>query len=566
MTTAELIQRLRHDFGAAIQSVAEPTSGKVRVVVAPDSVVPVAKSLYRDHGARFVITAGLDSREERDCFDVDHIFSLDKDHIFVVLRTPAPAGAPEVAAITPEVPAALWAERELQDLLGVKTAGIPDGRRLILPDDWPDGVHPLRKDMKYGDWPPLGDGSGEASYPWKHAPEGTSTVVVGPFFPVLEEPAQLRLFVDGERVIDCDYRGFYNHRAIEKMGDSELTYNEIPFVSERICGICGFIHSTCYCETAEEALGISAPRRARYIRSLMLEVERVHSHLLWTGIAGHILGFDTVLMQTWRIREPLMWLCEKMSGNRKTYGMNIIGGVRRDVPKEMHPEILGVIDVIEKEWVQVVNAVAGDTTLKARLVGVGVLPEEAAREAAVVGPTARGSNVDIDARADHPYSAYDELSTKVITQPEGDNWARVIVRLEETMESIRLIREALKEMPDGPIMASDISDDVPAGHWGVCTVEAPRGEAIHYVVTGGDNRPERWRVRAPTYANLQALPYMIKDETIADVPITLGSMDPCFSCTERVEVVNARSGEAEMLNHQELLARSRAATERLRKR
>jgi Ni,Fe-hydrogenase III large subunit len=193
-----------------------------------------------------------------------------------------------------------------------------------------------------------------------------------------------------------------------------------------------------------------------------------------------------------------------------------------------------------------------------------MLPEETARAIAVAGPTARGSNVDIDARADHPYSAYDEVPPKVITRPEGDNWARVIVRLEETIESIRLIREALREMPDGPIMASDIPADVPAGQWGVCTVEAPRGEAIHYLVTGGENRPERWRVRAPTYANLQALPYMIKDETIADVPITLGSMDPCFSCTERVEVVNARSGETETLSQQELLARSRAASERLR--
>jgi len=564
MTTAELIRTLRQDFGAAIQSVAEPVSDKVRVVVAPDSVVSVAKSLYRDHGARFVITAGLDSRKERDCFDVDHIFSLDKDKIFVILRTTAPADAPEVAAITPDVTAAAWAERELQDLLGVKTRGLPDSRRLVLPDDWPDGVYPLRKDIKYGDWPPLGESTGEATYPWKPAPEGTSTVVVGPFFPVLEEPAQLRLYVDGERVIDCDYRGFYNHRAIEKMGDSELTYNEIPFVSERICGICGFIHSSCYCEAAEEALGVTAPRRARYIRSLMLELERVHSHLLWTGIAGHILGFDTVLMQTWRIREPLMWLCEKITGNRKTYGMNIIGGVRRDVPKELHPEILTIIDRIEQEWIQVVNAVQGDTTLKARLVGVGVLPEDKAREFAVVGPTARGSNVDIDARVDHPYAGYGEVPPKVISQPEGDNWARVVVRLEETIEAIRLVRECLRHMPDGPIMAADIPQEVPAGRWGVCTVEAPRGEAIHYLVTGGDNRPERWRVRAPTYANLQALPYMIKDETIADVPITLGSMDPCFSCTERVEVVNARSGEAEMLDHQELLARSRAATERLR--
>ena len=564
MTSAELIRRLHQDFGPAIESVSEPVPGKVRMAVAPGAVVSVAKSLYRDHGARFVITAGIDSRESGSGFEVDHIFSLDKDKIFFILRTSAAAEEPEVPAITPEVPAAAWAERELQDLLGVRAEGLPDSRRLILPDDWPEGVHPLRKDIKYGDWPPLGDENAEESYPWKQAPEGTSTVVVGPFFPVLEEPEQLRLFVDGERVVDCDYRGFYNHRGIEKMGDSELTYNEIPFIAERICGICGFIHSTCYCEAAEEAMGIRAPRRARYIRSLMLEIERVHSHLLWTGIAGHILGFDTVLMQTWRMREPLMWLCEKITGNRKTYGMNIIGGVRRDIPEECYPEMLAVVDKIEQEWTQFYDAIQGDTTLKARLVGVGMLPEETAKEIAVVGPTARGSNWDIDARADHPYAAYDEVPIRVITHPDCDNWARVVVRLEEVLESVRWVREGLKQMPDGPIMATDIPEEVPAGQWGVCTVEAPRGEAIHYMLTGGDNRPDRWRVRAPTYNNLQALPSMIKGETIADVPIILGSMDPCFSCTDRVEVVNMRSGEAERLDYQELLARSRAATERLR--
>jgi Ni,Fe-hydrogenase III large subunit len=171
--------------------------------------------------------------------------------------------------------------------------------------------------------------------------------------------------------------------------------------------------------------------------------------------------------------------------------------------------------------------------------------------------------VDIDARADHPYSAYAELPPKVITYPKGDNWARVLVRLDETMESIRLVRQGLAEMPDGPIMA-DIDPEIPAGQWGVCVVEAPRGEAIHAVLTGGDNRPARWRVRAPTYQNLQALPYMIQGETIADVPIILGSMDPCFSCTERVEVVSARSGETNVLTQQELLRMSRDATERLK--
>lgn len=562
MGSAELIAGLREAFGSELLQVSERVPGKVHLQVSAPALVPMARHLYRHLGARFIITAGIDARAERGCFEVAHIFSLDKDHLFVIVTGTAPADRPSVEAITPEVPAAAWAEREVQDMFGVKMQGHPDPRRLVVSDDWPEALYPLRKDLRYGDWPARREGA-ESEYPFKEPPEGASTVVIGPFYPVLEEPAQLRLFVEGERVVGCDYRGFYSHRGIEKLGDSMLTYNEIPFMAERICGICGFIHSSAYVEAAEEAMGIQAPPRARYIRSLMLEIERIHSHLLWLGIAGHILGFDTVLMQSWRIREPIMWLAEKITGNRKTYGMNLVGGVRRDIPKEIHPEILEVIAKIETETAAVVDAIAGDSTLKARLSGVGILEDHAAREFAVLGPTARGSGLSIDARIDHPYAAYDELVPKVITQTAGDNWARVLVRLTETMESIRLVREGLANLPAGPLMG-DVPAEIPGGQWGVCTVEAPRGESIHAVLTGGDNRPARWRVRAPTYQNLQALPYMIQDETIADVPIILGSMDPCFSCTERVEIVSARSGESRILTGEQLLAMSREATDRLR--
>ena len=548
MTSQQVIEQIRAKFGEGLQASEEPVPGTIYLTMDKDLIQPACRYLQDDLGGRFLISAGIDRRSREGCLSVTHIFSRDKEKQFICLRADVSENDAEVESITPWVAGANWSERECQDLMGVKAKGHPDPRRLIVADDWPEGVYPLRKDFPHDGKPESVEG---AEMKFKEAPEGTSTVVIGPFYPVLEEPEQLRLFVDGERVVDCDYRGFYNHRGIEKLGDSVLTYNQIPFVAERICGICGFIHSTCYCEAAEEAAGVAAPRRAKYIRSIMLEIERVHSHLLWLGIAGHILGFDTVLMQAWRIREPIMWLCEKITGNRKTYGMNLVGGVRRDIPADLHPEILDVLAKIESESLAVADAIQGDTTLLLRLRGVGMLPEEEARRLCVVGPTVRGSNIGIDARVDHPYAAYDELETRVITHDGCDNWARVLVRVEEVFEAIRLVREGLKQMPEGPIMV-DFAEEIPPGRQGVCTVEAPRGEAIHYLISGENNRPDRWRVRAPTYQNLQALPLMIKGETIADVPITLGSMDPCFSCTDRVETVDVRTGERGLLTKEDL--------------
>jgi Ni,Fe-hydrogenase III large subunit len=388
--------------------------------------------------------------------------------------------------------------------------------------------------------------------PFVDPPAGTSVIPMGPFFPVLEEPAHWRLFVEGETIVGCDYRGFYNHRAIEKLGDSVMTYDKLPFLAERICGICGFIHSTCSCQAVEKAAGIEVPARARYIRTVMLELERIHSHLLWLGIAGHIIGFDTVLMQSWRIREPIMWLSEEISGNRKTYGMNCVGGVRRDITPELADKLRDVLVPVEREVAAVRQAIVGDTVLHARTKGVGVLTKESAEQVAVVGPPARASGLAIDARVDHPYAAYGEVPPRVCVQSDGDVWARVVVRLDELEDSIRIIRTALAEMPAGPIRA-EITEEIPAGRIGISVVEAPRGEAVHFVMTGGDNRAYRWRVRAPTYPNLQAVPVMVKGGMLADVPITIGSLDPCFSCTERVEAVDVRKGEVRVFSQEELL-------------
>lgn len=284
---------------------------------------------------------------------------------------------------------------------------------------------------------------------------------------------------------------------------------------------------------------------------MLLELERIHSHLLWIGLACHFIGFDTLFMQSWRIREPVMWLTEYLTGNRKTYGMNKVGGVARDLPSDYIERILPVVAKIETETADAVDAILGDSSLQARLAGTGIITPEDARAFCVVGPTARGSGVDIDARRDHPFAAYDEVVFEVCVEQGGDIWARTLVRIRETIESIKIVRQLLDKMPGGPVMAE--FDEIPPYRVGVSSVEAPRGEVHHYAMTGPDNRPYRWRVRAPSYNNLQVIPAMLRGQMIADAPISVGSLDPCFSCTERMAVIDQDSGAVRVYKQEELL-------------
>ena len=508
----------------------------------------VIQSLLEKQQARFIVSVGSDRREHTGKFEVTQVFSLDSLGRYVLVRTPVNPSNTVIDSITSLIPGANFSEREIQDLLGIKPENHPDPRRLVMADDWPDGIHPLRKDFQFNDHPAAAEGGAPEPLP---TPEGTVIFPIGPFFPTLEEPAYLNLFVEGERIQGLDMRLFYAHRGIEKLGDSELTYSQIPFIAERICGICGFVHSSCYCQSIENAIGMEVPRRGLLIRTLLLELERIHSHLLWLGLACHFIGFDTLFMQSWRIREPTMWVAEYLTGNRKTYGMNKIGGVSRDIPVDTPERLKPVIDQIEREMRDVVDAILHDSSLHLRLQKSGIITPEAARACCVVGPTARGSGLPIDARIDHPYAAYAEMDFDICVEDGCDCWARTMVRIREVSESVRIIRQCLAALEPGPFCAEVRS--IEAGVMSVSVVEAPRGEAFHYVLTGHGQRPERWRVRAPTYANLQSIPAMLTGMSIADAPISVGSLDPCFSCTERMEVTDCDSGEIRIYQQKDLI-------------
>ena len=382
---------------------------------------------------------------------------------------------------------------------------------------------------------------------------------VGPFHPLQEEMEFFQLTVDGETVTDIDVRISYNHRGIERISET-LQYDQVPFLVSRICGICSASHPLAYINAVEEICGITPPERAQYIRVIINELERIHSHLLWVGLGGHFIGYDTVFMWAWKYREPVLDLLEEITGNRNNYGNVKVGGCRDDIPDETIPKILKELDKVEQKTEMLTKAVLDDPILHMRLKGVGILTKKDAIDYAVTGPTARGSDVAIDVRHDDPYAAYGDLDWKVISRPEGDVFAKAVVRLLEIFEAIKMIKEALNKLPAGPIAAE--VKEIPPGE-GFGHAEAPRGETFHYVRSDGGNRPIRHKVRAPSYVNVPSFRASCIGQQIADVTLTLAAVDPCYSCTERLAVVDGHNNIIH--DHESLLQLSREKTARLKK-
>ncbi|MEI8350212.1 MAG: nickel-dependent hydrogenase large subunit [Candidatus Omnitrophota bacterium] len=384
-------------------------------------------------------------------------------------------------------------------------------------------------------------------------------VPIGPYHPLQEEPEFFKLIVEGERVVDLEVDIGYNHRGIEKLAEAKH-WDQITFLVERICGICSTSHPFAYCLAVEDLLKIDIPERAHYIRMIIDELQRLHSHLLWLGLAGHFIGYNTIWMWAWKAREPILDMFELISGNRQNYAMMKIGGVRRDMKKEDYQVLRKTIKELYPTLQLFQKAIEDDPVIQTRTKGVGILKKEDALSIAVVGPTARASGVNIDVRRDDPYAFYDKLHWSVITCREGDIYAKVIVRILEMFESCSLIEQCLDKIPDGAIEAE--VRDIPPGE-GIGRVEAPRGECIHYIRSDGTNRPIRHKIRAPSFVNVASNLVTVPGYTISDAAITLAAVDPCYCCTER-SAVFLKTGE-KILTGDDLIKLSIQKTENLKK-
>jgi NADH-quinone oxidoreductase subunit D len=365
--------------------------------------------------------------------------------------------------------------------------------------------------------------------------EKTIRIPIGPQHPFLKEPAKFDFDIEGEEIVGARIRIGYNHRGMEKACE-ERNYYQCIYLLERICGICSHSHTTAFVQAVEKILDLEVPKRGLYLRTLVCELERLHSHLLWIGVAAHEVGFDTLFMYVWRDRELVMAMLEEISGNRVNYGINTIGGVRRDITEDQKKRILEMLETLKKRLDYYTNIATHEPSFIARIQGVGRMSKERALQMCTVGPFARASGVDMDIRRDDPHAAYAELDFKVITSDLCDILGRVIVRVLELVESCKLIEQLIKGMPEGDVAAKKVMRRVPEGA-AVSRYEAPRGEDVHFVRGNGTDKPERVKVRAPTMANLEAATESVVGAFVADIPIAIASIDPCFSCTDRMAVV-----------------------------
>lgn len=356
-------------------------------------------------------------------------------------------------------------------------------------------------------------------------------VPIGPYHPALEEPVHAKLYTEGEEIKDAEVFIGYNHRGIEKLA-TQKNYIQTLVMVERVCGICSHSHAWTYAMALEGIAGMEVPKRGEYIRVITEELERLHSHYLWIGIALHIIGHDSLFMHTWDDREAIMDVLEELSGNRVNYGIVTIGGSRRDIDdvKKMH--ILEMLDKIEKSMNRLTEILLNDKTVALRTQGVGVLTTEDALRIGAVGPQARASNVCVDVRKDAPYAHYEDFDFEKVSYPTCDVFSRVVIRVLENYESIKIIRQALAMLPDGKINLGTKIPKIPEGEY-MCRHEAPRGQLCYKVVSNGGEFNERVSIHVPTFKNAPTVPTMLKGNSVADAGLIIASIDPCFSCMDR---------------------------------
>ncbi|MGA3133294.1 MAG: NADH-quinone oxidoreductase subunit C [Terracidiphilus sp.] len=525
MTT--FFDELHSHFPDLVRSVEESVSDQVTVLLNGPDVTAIVRHFLVEHQARIVTVFAEDRVNAEGVFYNYYVFDRLGDPSWVILKAPIPQDHPSFPSLAAELPAINWQEREIQDWFGLEAVGHPNPRRVALHDNWPD-VHPLRKSFPLETVLPPFEGEQHVYRPTYG--EGVFQIPVGPVHAGIIEPGHFNFAVAGEPILYLQLRMFYTHKGTEKLFEN-LPLHRAVFLAESISGDSAFSHGVAFCQAIERAAEIEVPQRAQFMRTILLELERVANHIADVGAIATDVGFAIANAHAGRVRELVLGLNETLAGSRVLRGMIVIGGVRRDWQQDQVEVIERRLETVAREFRDLVVIIQSSDSTRDRLEHTGILRPDKAVTLGIVGVAGRASGIDRDIRRDHPYEAYSQLAFKVPVYQEGDVRHRMQVRIDEVDESIQLIRAAVARLPQGPHRAP--AQSIPAGRCAMSAVEGWRGEIVHWVRTGEGNRIERCKVKDPSINNWPAIVEAVQGNIVADFPVINKSFNLSYSGTDR---------------------------------
>ena len=538
MADAALAEALRARAVGSVDAAPGPRPGDLtlRLARAADLPAAAAELVGPQRMALATLVATDETETPEGGLAVRYVFeptAPDTPDRFVTLLVGVDPACPEVPSLTTAVPAANWHEREMRDLFGIVPVGHPDPRPLVVHDGWPPGAFPLRKAFD-GSRRVVVEAAAEELPHLVAEGEGVFEIPVGPIHAGIIEPGHFRFSSVGETVLQLDARLFYTHRGLEKRMEGLLPLDAF-YVAERICGVCSVAHGLGYCEALEQIAGVSVPPRARLVRGIALELERLYNHVGDIGNVCAGASFHYGSTTGMRLKERLQQMNERLAGNRFLRGLVVPGGVRLDLTGELISILAATLSATLSGLDGLMERIEENPSVVDRFDDTGILAHQAALDLAVAGVAARASGVDRDARRDHPQGVFaspDPPELHVMTASAGDVNARVAVRAMEARESIRLLGELLRRLAPGPLRV-DLAEPLPGGRIGISAIESPRGEAIHWLRTDVRGRVERYHLRSPSYHNWPAVALAAETAIVPDFPLVNKSFELCYSCTDR---------------------------------
>ncbi len=523
----EIVAEVQERFGDRFDAVRAERPNEIYFDAQPELVAGFTAHLYKIWAARLVSVFADDVREQEKVFHLYYVFALDAVHAFFILRVPVPADAPEFTSLTNAIPAVNWQEREIQDLFGLQLIGHPNARRCALHDDWPE-VFPLRKDFDLRTQLPPFTG---VRHKFREVEgEGVFQVPVGPVHAGIIEPGHFLFSVAGEPVLYLQLRLFYTHKGTEKLFENIPVTHSVR-LAESISGDSSFAHATAFCHAIERAANVEAPPRARALRSLCLELERLYNHIGDIGAIATDVAFVVANMHAMRLKERILRVNELLTGNRLLRGMACLGGVRLDWDGEQIKALEKLGSELGPEFDSLVELIENSSSTRDRLEETGILKPKVARDFGVVGIAGRASGFDHDLRRDFPHAAYDRVKFRVPVYQVGDVEHRMQVRIDEVRESLSIIRQLVADLPGGAVRVE--IGELPADRTALGYVEGWRGEIFHWIRTAPGNRLARCKVKDPSLQNWPALSEAILGNIVPDFPVVNKSFNLSYSGTDR---------------------------------